>query len=346
MITSVDDKSRLRRATPGLSEPNESDLLTSLLEPCRFMSRCARPWKPPAPWGYDVPQSPPGFILVLEGSCLLELANDGGSWTLEADDIAILTRAMDVCLRDRQGSPTHPLRRLIELDGETEWRQRGAGGTIGATRFVCGELDCEDDYSRQTFGLLPPVVVLRGNAGDAAGWFRPLVEALLKEIDQPQPGGDLLCNRILQILLIQALRQTSVRLPDAAGGLLTALRIPGLGTAMGAMHARPDHDWSVHELAEIAGLSRAAFAARFLEVVGEPPFHYLRDVRMRLSCRLLCETEKGIKEIAARAGYSTEASFSKAFTRWCGQAPGEYRRKIRATESASRRPAAQNGAAR
>jgi AraC-like DNA-binding protein len=265
--------------------------------------------------------------------------------TLEADDLVILTQGADLRLRDRPGSLTVPIGGLAELNGDAEWRRQAVNGIGGPTRFVGGEFTCEDDYTRHTFGLLPPVVVLRGHAGDAVGAFRPLVEALLREIDQPQPGGDLLCNRIVQILLIQALRQSSVRLPETAGGLLNALRIPGLGAALGVIHGRPDHDWSVHELAEIAGLSRAAFAARFLEIVGAPPFQYLRDVRMRLSCRMLRETDQGIKEIASGVGYSSEASYSKAFARWCGQAPGEYRRKNRTAETAARRSGARKGAA-
>jgi AraC-like DNA-binding protein len=74
-------------------------------------------------------------------------------------------------------------------------------------------------------------------------------------------------------------------------------------------------------------VSRSKFAVRFVEVFGTPPFDYLRDVRMRLACRLLHETDLGIKEISARAGYATEASFSRAFSQWCGCAPGAYRRR-------------------
>lgn len=335
MQTLIGATARPRRVAPLAGKTGESDLLTLLLEPCRFRSHLSRPWRPPTPWGYEIARMPPGFILVLEGSCVLEFDQEGSSLTLEADDLAFLTRATGLRLRDRPGSPASPIPGLFELDGDTEWRRQAVSGIGGPTRFVGGEFTCEDDYTRHTFGLLPPVAVLRGNAGDAAGAFRPLVEALLKEIDLRQPGGDLLCNRIVQILLIQALRQSVVRLPELAGGLLTALRIPGLGAAMGVIHGRPDHDWSVHELAEIAGLSRAAFAARFFEIVGAPPVQYLRDVRMRLACRLLRETDQGIKEIAADVGYSSEASFSKAFSRCCGMAPGEYRRNIRTGESAA-----------
>lgn len=321
------------RSEPGLLESDGSDLLTTLLEPCRFRSVISYPWRRAAPWGVETLQNPPGFLIVLDGSCVLDLGDASASWRLEARDLVILSRAAHFRLRDHSSTSVVPVANVLQPDERDDRRGSAQDGSGAVSRLLTGCFARADDYTRQMFDLLPPIVVLRGGVAGVDRWLRPLVDLLLVEIEQALPGGELLSNRILQILLIQALRQTTVHLPEAAGGLLAALRVPGLGATMGAIHSRPDHNWSVHELAELAGLSRAAFAARFLETVGQPPFHYLRDVRMRLACRLLCESEKGIKEIAARVGYSTEASFSKAFTRWCGHAPGEYRRTSRKGEA-------------
>lgn len=306
----------------------QSDLLTALLAPCRLRCVISPPLRLTAPWGLDARQVSPGFVHVLDGTCELEFPGEENSWTLQERDTAILTRDGHARLLDRAGTPTISAMNLLRpadgVDGHGS-----ASNSPGVTQFLCGAFRQEDDYTQQTFALLPPVIVLRSSLCTGAPWFRPLLDALLAETEQSLPGGELLRSRVVEILLIQALRQSTAELPPAGEGLLAALRIPGLGTTMGAIHSQPAHDWSVEELAEMAGLSRAAFAARFLEAVGQPPFHYLRDVRMRLACRMLCETEKGIKEVAARVGYSTEASFSKAFTRWCGKAPGVYRRQIK-----------------
>jgi AraC-like DNA-binding protein len=335
----AESRPETRREVLSLPEPKSSDLLTTLLESCRIRSLVLRPLRLSAPWGLAASEAPPGFVVVLEGSCRLEVAEHGVQCQLAPHDVAMLTREGNYRLLDRSGSRTVPLEDVLSPTAIAERRELTSGGGGAPTRLLCGRFTCEDDYTRQTFALLPPVAVLRGSAGNTAGWFRPLLEALLGETEQALPGGDLLRNHMLQILLIHALRQTVANLPDASGGFLAALRVPGLGATMGAMHARPEHDWSVDELAEMAGLSRAAYAARFLETVGQPPFQYLRNVRMHIACRLLRETEKGIKEIAARAGYATEASFSKAFARWWGDAPGEYRRQGRnGAPTSSRRP--------
>lgn len=334
-------KSEAARKEPGLLESQDTDVLTTLLEPCRFRSVFSRPWHCASPWGMEALQSPPGFVIVLAGSCVLDLGDEAGTQMLQAHDMAMVSRECHVRLRDRPTTPVVPVTSVFQPEARLVLRdgaERSADGTTA--QLLTGTFARADDYTRQMFDLLPPLLVLRGNVGVSGAGIRPLVDLLLMEFERTKPGSELISNRVLQILLIHALRQTNVLLPDAAGGLLAALRVPGLGATMSAIHSRPDHDWSVHELAELAGLSRAAFAARFLETVGLPPFHYLRDVRMRLACRLLCESEKGIKEIATRVGYATEASFSKAFTRWCGHAPGEYRRSNRGHET----PASRDGA--
>ena len=175
---------------------------------------------------------------------------------------------------------------------------------------------------------MPPLLLACGDGPDAAG-VGPFVRVLLDELDSSRPGREVLAERTLHALLVYALRATPLALPGA-DRLIPALNVPGMGMALAAIHSRPDHEWSVRELAELAGLSRSKFAVRFVEVFGCPPFDYLRDVRMRRACELLRETEQGIKEISARVGYATEASFSRAFSTWCGSAPGAYRRQKKA----------------
>lgn len=302
----------------------DADLLTMLFKPCRLHCRTVRQTNLES--GVDGTESgQPGFVLVLEGSCRLENKRERQEHVLQRHDGVLFTRASASRLIPRDGlgavppaiGPRSPGTELL-----------GAPGPEAGTRVLRVTLACGDEYTAQTMALLPEMVILRSGTLEPSGWFGQFIEALLSESEKSLPGSVLLRDHMLHVVLIHALRQ-SVNLPPASKGLVAALRAPGLGATMGAMHARPEHDWSVEELAEMAGLSRAAYAARFLETVGMPPFQYLRNLRMHNACRLLRETEKGIKEIAVRVGYATEASFSKAFARWWGDAPGEYRRQGR-----------------
>ncbi len=96
------------------------------------------------------------------------------------------------------------------------------------------------------------------------------------------------------------------------------------------MHGDPGRAWTVQELAGRAGLSRAAFARRFTELVGEPPMAYLTRWRMTTAARMLRESEETLSAVAARTGYGSEYAFAKAFKRAYGMAPGGYRRGVRA----------------
>ena len=82
-------------------------------------------------------------------------------------------------------------------------------------------------------------------------------------------------------------------------------------------------------LALKVGMSRAGFAARFRELVGEPPLQYLTHWRMHKAAGMLRGGSESIGEIAGRIGYEAEAAFSKAFKRWEGHAPGAYRQTSR-----------------
>ena len=118
-----------------------------------------------------------------------------------------------------------------------------------------------------------------------------------------------------------------------------ALADPSIRRALQLMHGQPGEQWTVESVAKAVGISRSGFAARFAELMGEPPLQYLVRWRMAKAAQALRETDASIVEIAERVGYFSEASFSKAFKRWEGSSPGAYRRASQ-KERASKLPAA------
>jgi AraC-like DNA-binding protein len=305
------------------SEP--ADELSLFLKPCRVACQRARSLRLTAPWGLEFAKAGPGFLVVMDGPCLLQLAGTAEEITLRRNDFALVTRPTGIAFRDRPGSRLVAADNLFDAAGPATRDALHVGNGGSPTRVVWGNLEIADDYTRQAFSLLPPLVMALGDGPDSAG-MGPLIHVLLDELEGRRPGGEVLADRALHALIVYALRSKPLTLPHAES-LVPALNVPGMGMALAAIHSRPEHEWSVRELADLAGLSRSKFAVRFVEVFGCPPFDYLRDVRMRLACRLLHETDHGIKEISARAGYSTEASFSRAFSHWSGCAPGAYRRQ-------------------
>ena len=133
-----------------------------------------------------------------------------------------------------------------------------------------------------------------------------------------EPAGD--------ILVVQAVRAHLAQSGGGCKGWLRALIDPQIGRALSLIHEKPEDDWTVESPASKFGMSRSAFAARFAQLVEEPPLTYLTRWRMQKASRLLETSQAGVAEVAKRVGYDAEAAFSKAFKRWIGVAPGAYRR--------------------
>jgi len=100
------------------------------------------------------------------------------------------------------------------------------------------------------------------------------------------------------------------------------------------MHDRPAHDWSLDELAREAGMSRSVLAERFTHFVGVAPMQYLAQWRMKLGATLLSGTSASLAEIAEQVGYGSEAALSRAYKRWVGVAPADWRRCKRGAAAA------------
>ena len=145
-----------------------------------------------------------------------------------------------------------------------------------------------------------------------------------REAKALRPGGETVITRLADILVIEMIRDWMDSEPER--GWLAALRDEQVGRALGSIHREPGRRWTVAALAEQAAMSRSAFSARFSELVGEPPLHYLTRWRMQLARMRLRETSDPISVVARGLGYRSEAAFCRAFRRLFGVSPGSVRR--------------------
>ena len=165
--------------------------------------------------------------------------------------------------------------------------------------------------------LLPQLVHVRSEARLAT-----LVELVGEETRGSRPARDLVLTRLLEVLLIEALRSTTST--SASPGLLRGLADPRLAAAIRRMHEDPGRAWTVADLAAEAALSRSTFFDRFRRAVGAAPMDYLLTWRMALAQNLLRRRQGGIAEVAKRAGYASASTFSVAFARHVGVPPGRF----------------------
>lgn len=202
-----------------------------------------------------------------------------------------------------------------------------------SAELVCGAYSFQGELCATLLDPLPPFVHLR--AGADASPLRPLLALLADEVARDAPGQQVVLDRFLDLVLVYALRAYYAR-PDApAPRWYRALADGSVGAALRAIHERPAHPWTVEGLAAVASLSRAAFARRFANLVGDPPLAYLTAWRMKLARERLRDPRVTLAQIAHEVGYGNEFAFSAAFRRHTGEPPGRWRTLQQASDEAA-----------
>ncbi|HEY3001208.1 MAG TPA: AraC family transcriptional regulator [Kribbellaceae bacterium] len=285
---------------------------------------------------------PPWSIRVRDEAPLSLVAmTRGDAWVLGDGDRPVRLRTGDIALAkgpdhytvaDDPATPPqvviHPGQRCTTPDGVDTHDAMDLGvrtwgnAADGSTELLVGTYRLGGEVSRRLLSALPRVLVL-DDADDVAG----LVALLRTEVVRDQPGQDVVLDRLLDLLLIAVLRAWFAR-PDAgAPGWYAAQADPVVGRALRLMYDEPAHPWTVGSLADAAGVSRAALARRFHELVGEPPMSYLTGWRLALAADLLREPDATVGAVARKVGYGSAFALSTAFKRVRGISPQQHRQR-------------------
>lgn len=185
--------------------------------------------------------------------------------------------------------------------------------------FACATFELEGGRSHPLLRTLPPVLVL---PLDAVATLEPALDLLFSEIDNVRCGNRLLADRLFEIVLIQLFRWILDHTDELAlpAGLLSGLSDERLARTLIALHEHPGRAWTLESMAREAGMSRSSFAARFKELVGQPPAEYLTRWRLTLAQERL-RAGAPVGRTATDLGYATSAAFSRAFTQGIGRSP-------------------------
>jgi len=307
------------------------DVLTDVLEAARLKSGIYGRLELTAPWGLRFDRADPHFYVVTRGTCWLEVEGAGDPIQLGGGDFVLLPKGGPHALKDAPGTPALPVEQALgSCDRNEHVRETGAivryGGGGAATTLVGGYFSTENGAQNLLFATLPPVLHVKGDAGTTVRWLEANLQFVASEMASGEPGFETIVSRLADILVVQAVRAHLAQSGGGCKGWLRALVDSQIGRALSLIHEKPEDDWTVESLASKVGMSRSAFAARFAQLVEEPPLTYLTRWRMQKASRLLETSPAGVAEIAKRVGYDAEAAFSKAFKRWIGVAPGAYRR--------------------
>lgn len=291
--------------------------VVALLRPRASYSKrvgCAGRWSARRPEPGD-----PYYCAILEGTCRLS-EDERGAVTLKEGDFVLVPSGHNFELSSLTPPEAKDAARSPVKLADGEFRH-GDPDLPPDVRLLVGHCVFRSPDAALLASLLPRLVHVRGEKRLAT-----LVQLVSEEAREQRPAREVILERLLEVLLIEALRSSEG--PAASQGLLRGLADERLATAIRQIHKNPANPWTVAHLASEAALSRSAFFARFRRALGVAPMEYLLAWRMALAKDLLRRKEGGIAEIAQRVGYSSASTFSIAFSRHVGLPPTHYAREV------------------
>ena len=339
-----------RAVQPGVPEcvaagAMEPDPLSEVLRSVRLTSALFFVWDVSWPYVTPVPDGRSFAPVVLPGAQQIisyHVVTQGTCWggltgeppmRLDAGDILliphgdayVIASAAKLCARSQiEVEPTIEFFRQMAA-GKLPFVVAEGGGGETSTHLVCGFLGCDVRPFNPVLAALPRLVRVRPPARPKSDRLQSLIEYTLAEARDPRPGSRSVLVRLSELMFVEAVRRCLAELPLEQTGWLAGLRDPLVCRALMLLHRSPAAPWTLEKLASETGASRSRLAESFTRYVGQPPILYLTQWRLQLAARMLADGSAKVAAVAREVGYESEAAFSRAFKRFVGVSPAQWR---------------------
>jgi len=297
-----------------------SDPLSNVLTLAGLRAACSVRLQAGGSWAIRFRPIELKFNVVRRGQCWLIMPGQA-SVHLQTGDCFVVCGTPFVLASDLDEEP---------VDAALVFSEGGHSATLGPgqdVELLGGSVSLASPGAVELVDLLPPALIISAQLG-AANSFAWLLDELDREWQSGQAGASAMCNDLLRLIFVHALRQHICTANPAELNWLNGLRDPSIALALRAIHQQPEKAWQLLDLAKVAGMSRSNFAALFKALVGQSPVEYATRWRMRVAAWRLQQGAESVATIAASLGYLSDAAFGVAFRRVHGQSPGRYRREF------------------
>jgi len=271
------------------------------------------------------------YHVVTRGSCWISLVGDVGfePVRLEEGDIAVIPHGDPHVVSSAPGMRAEldlgAYRRPEDANALPFALRTGSDGPSD-THLICGFFSCDVRPFNPLLASLPRFMRFRRDSSQAShSLLDQFIRFASAETGNKRAGSQSVLNRLSELMFVEVIRLHMDQLANNNTGWLAGLRDPLVGRALTLLHSRPAHAWTVEELASEAAASRSALADRFVHLVGCPPIQYLTQWRMQIAAKRLTDPSVKIATIAHEVGYDSEAAFSRAFKKFVGRSPSQWR---------------------
>ena len=326
---------------PILCQESGTDPLSDVLRMVKLTGAVFHLVDATFPWGVEIPPARAYSSILLPRAQHIvsyHIILKGSGWALvrgvtptpfEAGDVLVLAHGEPYSLLSSpEQEPEFDADATIGffrdwVAGKLPFVTHEGGGGAGGAEYVCGFLGCDMRPFNPLLSALPPLVRVKRSGRNTL--LDRMLDLTLAEGRLPRVGGESIRLRLSELIFVEVMRQYLECLPAHQTGWLSGLRDPSIGKALAALHERPAHPWTLNELAQQVGMSRAAFAARFAHLLGCPPMQYRTLWRMQIAARLLTDGSTKAAAVGREIGYESEAAFSRAFKKTVGVSPAAWR---------------------
>lgn len=300
------------------------DLLSQVLTLIRLRGELIFSSELTAPWALQFEAGSAYFHVVSEGTMEVR-ASDGRRITAAAGDLIVLPQGSGHSIGVDGATPV-PIREVLEAQMREQLAIR-LGGNGAMTQLITGAFRFEGDNMPTMLAVLPSLIhISKALRSEEEAWVEGIAHFLLAEARVPHPGSSLMISRLIDVLVIRAMRTWVRTAPPEKRGWLGALADVRISRALKAIHDEPFRHRTVAELAGIAGMSRSSFAERFATLIGAAPLHYQTRWRLLLANEMLKGPDTRVSEVGRRVGYDSDAAFSRAFKAQFGYPPAQAMR--------------------
>lgn len=256
------------------------------------------------PWTVDCKDKPnAGFHFVRQGSCWVTINNKVEQ--LHTGDLIFIGPNIDHIL-------------------SSEPPNGGSFNKSDSTLLLCGYCHFEQETLTPLKDIFPDITIVRKSELFEHPWLKSTFEQLSSEYMAQQPGTEIIVNKLTEVVLVELIRINFGR--QEQNSFLMALKDKRISKALQLIHDSPQKPWTIELLATEIGMSRAAFAKRFTDMVGQPMFAYLSQLRVQKAKEMLSTTSLAVDDIALNIGYESERAFTKTFAKYVGTTPKQFRK--------------------
>lgn len=297
-----------------------SDPLSDVLALAGMRAACSVRLRAGGVWGLRFRPIELKFNVVRRGECWLRMEGMGPRH-LRSGDCFVVSRTPFILASGPE---------VDAVNASDVFSHSGSSATFGAgddVELLGGSVSLVSPGAAELLDLLPPAVIIHADSGGAPsfGW---LLNELDREWQSGEVGGYAMCNDLLRLIFVHALRHHILTADAADLKWLGGLRDPAIALVLRAVHGAPEKPWKLAEMADIACMSRSSFAALFKTRVGQAPVEYATRWRMQVAASRLRNGVGNVGAVAASLGYLSDAAFGVAFRRVHGKSPGQYRREV------------------